>query len=1017
MQLDQLDVKGMFQHAQVSGAKESVLHSKKEAAADVMAGIVYGSAPVTQTVTYEKPGREDASMAISDIRQQASMKDAVQQKNEMLFGVNQMNEKTAQGMSEDGFFVLDTDLPTIVTETDKIQAKLTRAGVDTSYFSDEPSMEQLEAIAGSQALAREYARVFAQASDLHTMDEGSMKYMLEQELSPTIENLYVAQYNGVAQSVQPDASFEDPGILSQIQQVVLAAGLTPNAKTIDAGKWMAANDLAVTPERISAWNTLQGLQLPASEEHIVTAMAEAVAEGREPAEAYLAESASLMSRAKESSEVLESVTEEDLAYVLDRGQELTIENLRSARNLREAGAINTIEAEGLDASDATDTSFRINLIEARRILEETRLVMTIEANYALLRRGIQIDTRPLAQLVEQLREQENSYYKQLLEADGTKASSEQVELFSKTQEVALDLRTMPAYALGSAEYTGNLESLQEAGAVLERKLMAAGEAYETLMSTPRADLGDSMQKAFRNVDAILTDIGLEATDENARAVRILAYNEMEITKTSVTGMKLADLQVQEAFESLKPAVVREMIRRDINPLKMDITELNEQANNIRSQIGGADDLTKYSEYLWKLEHSNSISQEERDAYIGIYRLINQVEQKDGAAVGALVQQGLPITMENLLRAMRSSRKSGMNYSVDDSFGGVDRVNNGTAIDEQILAAYQSQCLHRVQELSKEPQQFSQLLGDLNWQELTPEELLLHMQEEQADMTQTTQVLERMQEAAGCSAGAYEMLDAYSIPVTANHVLTMQQMLSTPNDALRRLFGLDERINQMEDTDQKEALLQEIAAAKEDILKKIGDNAHAPEELAKAQETLAEVAEHCGQTFLREGMSALDVRQFLSMRAQLQLGAQLAREERYQIPLITGDTLTGVNVRIIRSDEKKGRVRITMDSDAYGKVAGELQTTEDGIKGYFACDSRAGADQLEQQMDRLCELLTEDGQAVDNEHIPVIYSGHLDLVHFELAEASADLGARGSGMLTSQLYGLAEKVILFLGTES
>ncbi len=53
-----------------------------------------------------------------------------------------------------------------------------------------------------------------------------------------------------------------------------------------------------------------------------------------------------------------------------------------------------------------------------------------------------------------------------------------------------------------------------------------------------------IQKAFRNVDDILSDIGLEETEANQRAVRILGYNQIEITQESVAEMKAADEQVQ-----------------------------------------------------------------------------------------------------------------------------------------------------------------------------------------------------------------------------------------------------------------------------------------------------------------------------------------------------------------------------------------------------------------------------------------------------------------------------------------
>ena len=126
------------------------------------------------------------------------------------------------------------------------------------------------------------------------------------------------------------------------------------------------------------------------------------------------------------------------------------------------------------------------------------------------------------------------------------------------------------------------------------------------MTAPRADLGDSIQKAFRNVDDILNDIGLEATEANQRAVRILGYNQIEITQESVAEMKAADEQVQRVFRNLTPATVTEMIRRGIDPLDMDFSTLNATAEQIKKETG-ANDERGFGEFLWKLERTEGIS--------------------------------------------------------------------------------------------------------------------------------------------------------------------------------------------------------------------------------------------------------------------------------------------------------------------------------------------------------------------------------------------------------------------------
>ena len=47
-------------------------------------------------------------------------------------------------------------------------------------------------------------------------------------------------------------------------------------------------------------------------------------------------------------------------------------------------------------------------------------------------------------------------------------------------------------------------------------------------------------------------------------------------------MKAADEEVQRVFKNMTPAVVTQMIKRGINPLEMDFTSLNQEAENIKS---------------------------------------------------------------------------------------------------------------------------------------------------------------------------------------------------------------------------------------------------------------------------------------------------------------------------------------------------------------------------------------------------------------------------------------------------
>ena len=120
-------------------------------------------------------------------------------------------------------------------------------------------------------------------------------------------------------------------------------------------------------------------------------------------------------------------------------------------------------------------------------------------------------------------------------------------------------------------------------------------------------------------------------------------------------VKALDEQMQRAFSNMKPAVTLEMIRRGENPLDMNMEQLNQVAQEIQ-QENGTKEQERFSKYLWKLEQNHEISEEERSSYIGIYRLIAQVEKGDGAALGFLMNQGSDVTMRNLLRAVRQKKR-------------------------------------------------------------------------------------------------------------------------------------------------------------------------------------------------------------------------------------------------------------------------------------------------------------------------------------------------------------------------
>ena len=706
-------------------------------------------------VTYLNPAKEEKKTIIDEIEQSGSM-DAGERKAQMAVLAETTSPEDYKKMQEEGFSLDDTTSNKIVTVTDKIKAQLAKAGVDISKFGDDLDLEQLAQITGSPELAvqianslreadlpladdnfKQIAETVNMADSLSALDDGAVKYLIDNRLEPTVRNIYFAEHSASAGYI-PAEQQDISSFLPQVKNVIASAGLEVNDDTIATSKWMLENDIPLTKENLTYAQALRQTGLTTGAEDIAALAAEAVSEGKSAQDAVILSGYTWMEQAKDAVDTVENATDEDLAYIVEKGLPLTLDSLREAAANRTSGTaasesqasgtVSSSEAQSEDAAQSianeSYTPKGQQLLTARRQLEEIRLAMTVEANYRLLKQGVSIDTEPLVKLVEQLKDQENAYYKNLLISEGVDVNDEQVELFREVDKKVSDMRYVPAYVLGMKDAeVSTINGVHKAGMELKSSFEKASQQYETLMTAPRTDLGDSIQKAFRNVDDILNDLDMELTDENRRAVRILGYNSIEITQDSVFQMKAADEEVQRVFKNMTPAVVTQMIKRGINPLEMDFTSLNQEAENIKSEESGREDNRRFSEYLWKMEQNHEISEEERSSYIGIYRLIRQVENTDGAAIGALIQQGSPLTMKNLLTAVRSEKRSNkMDYSVDSDFNGVSGTSNGSSITDQIEAAYQNNCLKDASELLT-PERAKVLFDqDSDWENMTPENL-------------------------------------------------------------------------------------------------------------------------------------------------------------------------------------------------------------------------------------------------------------------------------------------------------
>lgn len=930
----------------------------------------------------------DTIYARPQAKNEAGNNDGTDMAENLLNDMNQTSENRRNDMivtastttSDDYKAAKDDGYDVIVTETDKIKAVLAKAGVDISIYGDDLSREQLTDITGSQTEAAMLVNqmkaydipatddnikagidAIDRAKSLTNISNETKAYLVRNNMNPTVSNVYKATYSssqvqnykqkvGITDNVKQ--LFEE--LKPQLKQILEEAHIDSSDENLNQCRWLIDEDIAVTPDNVLLANRIDGITAAGenvSSDFYARAVTEALAMGKKATDATMSQDGLTFDMAKKACDVLGEVTADDIVTLESDNMPVTIENLSKLIAARGKDGAASKDFANKAANNQITDSRDARLVTAQRKLEEARLSMTAEANLSLIKKGVSIDTEPIERVVELLKQQENKYYGALFGESSVEASDDRVRMYNNVCDIFNQMKQQPAYVLTLESSDDTVYELYTAGKAMKQSLEAAS-GYETLMTSPRADMGDSISKAFQNVDDILKELQIDTSESNRRAVRILAYNSTNITEENIKQIKSVDEQVQRAFSDMTPAVTLEMIKRGISPLDMSMSDISDTARQIKSENHDERD-EKFSEFLWKLEKKNEISEEERDSYIGIYRLISQVEQSDGAVIGSLVNQGADITMKNLLTAVRVRGKSAMDYKVDDTFAGVDSVSRGIKIDSQIESAYHTNCLRDVLDtLSPEKMEFVQ---DDSWLEMTPEQLRQAVYEADEDNTLSeqyaTEQLRQFNQAVSVPENVYAFLEKYDVKTTAVNLMAASRLMKNPSEAVRNLW-------ERGDSATARALLDET-------LRRFSESVKNPKELAQAQETLADTAEHVMDSMIIEDRrtGSLDIRQMKLLCSQLRIASNMSRQENYIVPIETADGVTGMKLSIVRGEDKKGLVDIFLEDKKCGRVAAYFEAKENSVSAMIVTDDEQTKKLFEDNITMFEAGISDGGQRV------------------------------------------------------
>ena len=910
--------------------KEDVTKKKPSPSVDVVQSWYAGSVPITNALQI---GYEDEGDRLKDrnhIKNQAQMIQN-QETNHAEFLLSNVTIADQMQMDEEGYDLENEDSKTIVTVVEKIKIAMMQGGEVSPEDLAGLSIEEVERMTGNRGVAQSLLsqmqdcdlpvtnefladanKALDRMEQLQPIGKETAGYLVDNQLDPSIDQVYKAEY-----AVKINSNSQGtvtPANQEQLEQLVVKAydqyKIEPTTDHVELGVWMLQEEIPLTKENAIAMIAMTGQKMPQTAEEKAQVLVDGALLGRRP-------------------------------------------------------------QDGILIKEFSDYQ---KLCEVRKQLElEThRMRMSTNGALELMKQGIEIDLQPVEETITQLEDLKLSLEKRIAQSQGIEQNSSQEEAVT-VNEAVRQIKTLPVYALMVTQKASwTLGEFYESGTSLKAEFELATQSYETMMTRPSKEYHDSIQKAFQNIDDILLDNELEINPANQRAVRILAYNQMPINKESIVSMKATDESVRFVLEDLTPKKVLGMIKENYNPLKVPFEQLKEKLTEMNQMVPETDDQ-KFSEFLWKLDHTNEITQEERQAFVSIYRLIRQVEKTDGAAIGALYQAGEEVTLKNLMTQVRTGKVRGFEKVVDEQMGeSQSNPVQSLSITQQIEQVYQLQCLKQAGKDLK-PTVLAQKNKTEDVMEWTPEQLANAMQQEEPldkeyEAYKTKNYMMQQQaHSQTTEREIFAILKQFDLPDSQANIQALSHMLQNRNKLFQDLFVDGEGVSK-----------QELEAIKEDILKNFAEAVKTPEEMAKAQKKLADTAEHVMDQMMQSKPTDFEnYRQIQLYSRQIRLQTEMGKKEYYEIPVLVGDQLTNVSLKIVRGKEKKGFLEIAFDSNKFGKIRAQIQATKEGLTAQMQADSDQGQSAMEEVLDEMNQTYENPEESIQTTQLYQIAKSFLE----------------------------------------
>lgn len=890
-------------------------------------------------------------------------------------------------LDEDGFNLTDATPDDMVNIIEKIKIELAMHSDDYVNYGTAVSKDKIESVTGNAATAAsvesrmqgadiavndesvaEVKSTLEKSGELKPLSENTKNYMVANDIEPSIAGIYQAQAStsssisadgvtiGRYANAISDADFE--ALRPGIEKIIASAGLEVNDKTLADARAFIDAQIPVTKENLEYKAQLDAIdieKIQADSDEMLNKILDNMKLGGKAENTLV--TGSPIDDIRTALDTINRAEYADAANVVSKGETFTIASLKLEIDARSfsieysAASVSTgnseVRNQASDVQQAADKAYDT--------LVTARVLMSANASIYLVKNNISILTTPIDELNSMLMEYE--------QADGT---------YEEAQIAYTDVL--------EARKTLN-EIVRNPARVFASMFDKMNETYEAVGTQIRGDLGDSLKKAVQgSADDIIKELGLEGTEEDKEAIKVLAANNMDMTRENVETVKSVNAMINNLIKNMKPETVLNMIKDGVNPMNASIEEVNEyltEANDKASK----DNEEKFSKFLYKLDRTNGITKEQRKQFIGIYQMMNIFTRDAGVAAGALIKQGAEVTMNNLMTAYNSRKHYDMDTVIDENTGMAEvsgtanyysalfmangglvtpntlkNVDNSSGIGEQSVEMFIEQ-LEENYDAAAEEEYYEE-----------------YLKEQQVAVQAGADVLRQIRNAdTEINSGNIQAVKAFLESGQFPDIRGIKTTRDYARDSIEKI-GHKEKLSLMyeEMKDETEEELQEVLSKAGDLDTQIDVNYEEFLDLRLKDRTIGYIK-------------------------------NLALRHDYRIPYITDSGSTGMlKLTLVQDDDNKGRISVNMQSNVLGKVSVEAKADRESLGMYIVSDT-AVSDEGCRLLDDMEESLKEAFGFTDV-FVNTTKSSDIPYVTYEAAADS---------VATDKLYEIAAQIVKLL----